>query len=153
MLSLRELQRIFGGEISDGELHCAGPGHSRADRSLSLRPVEDAPNDLGLVYHSFADDDSATIEDFLREKLNAPKPNGNGNGRRRLSDDAIADMVARAAMAQESSKPPRGKLTQTYDYADENGRLLYQVLRFDPRRFSQRRPDGNGGWITKQFIS
>ena len=76
MLSLRELQRIFGGEISNGELHCAGPGHSRADRSLSLRPVEDGPNDLGLMYHSFADDDPTAIEDFLREKLNTPpKPN------------------------------------------------------------------------------
>ena len=72
MLSLRELQRIFAGEISNGELHCAGPGHSRADRSLSLRPVEDGPNDLGLMYHSFADDDPTAIEDFLREKLNTP---------------------------------------------------------------------------------
>jgi hypothetical protein len=59
MLSLRELQRIFGGEIAKakGELHCPGPGHSRDDRSLSLRPAEDAPNDFELLYHSFADDD------------------------------------------------------------------------------------------------
>jgi len=146
MLSLRELQRIFGGEISNGELHCAGPGHSRADRSLSLRPVEDGPNDLGLMYHSFADDDPTAIEDFLREKLNTPKPNG--NGRQRLSEDALADMVARAAMAQGNGRA-RGKLVATYDYTDQHGVLLYQVLRYDPKSFSQRRPDGNGGWIWK----
>ncbi len=34
-----------------------------------------------------------------------------------------------------------------YDYRDENGKLLYQVLRFPGKRFRQRRPDGAGGWI------
>jgi putative DNA primase/helicase len=40
-----------------------------------------------------------------------------------------------------------GDVVATYDYRDEAGRLLYQVLRFEPKRFLQRRPDGNGGWI------
>jgi hypothetical protein len=148
MLSLPELQRIFGGEISNGELHCPGPNHSRADRSLSLRPAEDVPNDLGLMYHSFAEDEPAVIEDFIREKLNTPKPNGNGNGngRRRVSDDAIADMVARAA-AQSQEAKPRGKLVATYPYVDRDGAPIYEVLRYDPKGFRQRRPDGNGGWI------
>ena len=37
-----------------------------------------------------------------------------------------------------------------YDYRDELGRLLYQVIRYEPGhepRFSQRRPDGRGFWI------
>lgn len=34
-----------------------------------------------------------------------------------------------------------------YDYRDENGVLLYQVLRFDPKDFRQRKPDGKGGWV------
>jgi putative DNA primase/helicase len=34
-----------------------------------------------------------------------------------------------------------------YDYADEQGELLFQAVRFDPKDFRQRRPDGNGGWI------
>jgi hypothetical protein len=29
---------------------------------------------------------------------------------------------------------------------DEDGVLLYQVCRFEPKTFRQRRPDGNGGW-------
>jgi hypothetical protein len=36
-----------------------------------------------------------------------------------------------------------------YDYVDEAGKLLYQVVRFDPKDFRQRRPDGAGDWIWK----
>jgi len=34
-----------------------------------------------------------------------------------------------------------------YDYRNEAGTLLYQVLRYKPKDFRQRRPDGKGGWI------
>jgi putative DNA primase/helicase len=37
--------------------------------------------------------------------------------------------------------------TATYDYQDEQKALLYQVVRFQPKRFSQRRPDGKSAWI------
>ena len=35
----------------------------------------------------------------------------------------------------------------TYDYTDEQGRLLYRVCRKYPKGFYQQRPDGKGGWI------
>ena len=28
-----------------------------------------------------------------------------------------------------------------------DGRLLYQVRRWEPKTFTQRRPNGNGGWV------
>jgi AAA domain-containing protein len=34
-----------------------------------------------------------------------------------------------------------------YDYRDERGTLLYQVVRKIPKDFLQRRPDGAGGWV------
>ena len=37
-------------------------------------------------------------------------------------------------------------ITNTYDYCDESNGLLYQVVRYEPKSFRQRRPDGNG-WI------
>ena len=40
-----------------------------------------------------------------------------------------------------------GKIVATYDYTDNKGDLLYQVLRYEPKTFRQRRPDGKGGWI------
>jgi hypothetical protein len=34
-----------------------------------------------------------------------------------------------------------------YDYRAEHGELLYQNIRYQPKDFRVRRPDGNGGWI------
>jgi hypothetical protein len=34
-----------------------------------------------------------------------------------------------------------------FDYRDEAGALLYQVVRFAGKKFRQRRPDGKGGWV------
>jgi len=42
---------------------------------------------------------------------------------------------------------PKPRIVATYDYTDEQGKLLFQVVRFDPKDFRQRRPDGEGGWI------
>lgn len=39
------------------------------------------------------------------------------------------------------------KIVETYDYTDKQGNLLYQKVRYKPKSFRQRRPDGNGGWI------
>lgn len=45
------------------------------------------------------------------------------------------------------AEKPQKKIIETYDYTDETGAtLLYQVCRFDPKDFRQRRPDGSGGW-------
>ncbi len=43
-----------------------------------------------------------------------------------------------------------GRITAIYDYIDVDGTLLYQVLRFDPKDFRQRRPDGYGGWVWRK---
>ncbi|MBU0716122.1 MAG: hypothetical protein KJ964_12265 [Verrucomicrobia bacterium] len=40
-----------------------------------------------------------------------------------------------------------GQIVKTYNYTDATGKLLFQVVRFDPKGFRQRRPDGNGGWV------
>lgn len=39
------------------------------------------------------------------------------------------------------------QIREIYDYTDEVGNLLFQAVRFEPKDFRQRRPDGNGGWI------
>ncbi len=48
-----------------------------------------------------------------------------------------------------SGSPSRSRrqIAATYDYLDENGVLLFQTVRYDPKDFRQRRPDGQGGWI------
>ena len=41
----------------------------------------------------------------------------------------------------------RPRIVAAYDYTDEKGLLLYQTVRFDPKDFKQRQPDGKNGWI------
>jgi Protein of unknown function (DUF3987) len=43
----------------------------------------------------------------------------------------------------------KAQLVATYDYTDEQGRLLYQAVRYFPKGFKRRRPDGRGGWLWK----
>jgi hypothetical protein len=37
----------------------------------------------------------------------------------------------------------------SYPYKDEHGRTLYEVVRFEPKDFRQRKPDGHGGHVWK----
>jgi DNA primase len=65
---------------------------------------------------------------------------------------AAKESVFRLLGKQDESTPkmvkPRGKLDRIYDYEDEQGEILYQIVRYkDPKTFSQRRPDGNGDYI------
>ena len=39
------------------------------------------------------------------------------------------------------------QITKEYRYEDEKGELLYEVVRYEPKGFSQRRPDGKDGYI------
>jgi len=41
------------------------------------------------------------------------------------------------------------KITKTYPYYSESGKLLFEVVRYEPKNFLQRRPDGKGGWVWK----
>src|ERR1019366_455214 len=80
--------------------------------------------------------------------LDIPKTSRNGAGQG-ISEAALDD----------DGPPPHGnyrtdmddghasKIAKTYDYTDETGGLIYQVVRFEPKEFRQRRPDGKGGWI------
>jgi putative DNA primase/helicase len=38
------------------------------------------------------------------------------------------------------------KAVQFYDYTDGKGEILFQVVRYEPKDFWQRKPNGRGGW-------
>src|SRR5205823_4617255 len=42
-----------------------------------------------------------------------------------------------------------GRVIAMYDYTNEDGKVLHQTVRYEPRKFSQRRPDPDrpGRWI------
>ncbi len=116
-----QIARALGGEIAGGQVRAPGPGHSPRDRSLSVKLDANAPD--GFVANSFANDNWTDCKDYVRQKLGLPSCNGKPST---------------------ASKP---KIIGTYDYNDEAGELLFQVVRYKPKGFRQRRPDGKEGWI------
>jgi Toprim domain len=64
--------------------------------------------------------------------------------------DAILSALGRSAADLFDDKPAKRngrREVAAYDYVDESRRLLFQAVRYEPKQFKQRRPDGNGGWI------
>jgi hypothetical protein len=147
MINLEHLARCLGGEVRKDKVYAPGPGHSAADRSLTVWPSS-GPD--GFSVHSHAGDDPIVCKDYVRRKAGLPafQPTKRGN-RSQHSPDEIQRMVMASVAAEKTERRAplkKALITKTYDYADENGVLLYQVCRLEPKKFRQRRPDGNGGW-------
>ncbi len=58
--------------------------------------------------------------------------------------DALAWLQAQGHIEKPKQK---ATIVATYDYVAANGDPLFQVVRFAPKDFRQRRSDGNGGWL------
>ena len=56
----------------------------------------------------------------------------------------ISDLFAKPSS---DATAPKARIVANYDYADEDGEVLYRVVRYDPKDFRQCRPDSKGGWI------
>ncbi len=76
---------------------------------------------LDLVREQRSLDKEGAIE-WLRERGHLPEAKGSGSSKRQVA---------------------------AYDYTTAKGDLLFQVVRYEPKDFRQRRPDGNGGWLWK----
>lgn len=63
--------------------------------------------------------------------------------RAKIEGKPVGDVLKAASNGQGH----RGKIVATYNYTDAGGTLLYQVVRFEPKDFRQRRPDGDGGHV------
>ena len=69
-----------------------------------------------------------------------------------LTEDVVAALGLSMADLFDEERPRREsgqgrEIVATYDYVDETGRLLFQTVRFRPKGFAQRRPDGADGWL------
>jgi hypothetical protein len=123
-LTLDFIAKRVNGEIRGNQVACPGPGHSPRDRSLCIKIEPGAPG--GLIVYSHAQDDNLKCKDFVL---------------RQLGMEAFRPRHTGANSNQ--------KIVATYDYQDADGKLLYQVVRYDPKDFRHRMPDGNGGWLHK----
>jgi putative DNA primase/helicase len=61
-------------------------------------------------------------------------------------DRVIAALRERGLWPTDDGK---GRQIAAYDYRDESGALLFQVVRLESKDFRQRRPNGTGSWIWK----
>lgn len=59
---------------------------------------------------------------------------------------AVGRTVADFSHPENGRRAPSRRIIATYDYRSAAGELLYQVVRFEPKDFRCRRPDGDGGW-------
>jgi putative DNA primase/helicase len=65
-------------------------------------------------------------------------------------EDVIAALREGGIWPPENSharEQPKRQIIKTYDYHGPVGGLVFQVVRYQPKDFRQRRPDGNGGWL------
>lgn len=119
---------------------------------------------------------SFTVQDVL-SRVRDPKPAGQGKwlafcpchndgakqGRRSLSiaegkdgkpllhcfaGCEYKDIIGALGLDKPAARRER-EIVAAYDYRDAGGKLVFQVVRFAPKDFRQRRPDGKGGWIWK----
>jgi putative DNA primase/helicase len=75
----------------------------------------------------------------------------NGNGRSKLrvpkTTKAKAPTKPKPKAAAKPKAEVKGEIEKVYPYHDAVGTLLYEVVRYKPKGFRQRQPNGNGGWI------
>lgn len=129
---LSELPSLkFNGQGPDeGKALC--PFHADQEPSLSV-------NVASGKWYCHACGEGGDVFTFLQKRFSLSFP------------EAVTAAAERAGMdprkaSTKSNKAP-AKVVETYDYSDENGELLFQVCRMEPKSFFQRRPDGKGGWI------
>ena len=120
-------------KMAGGEFRGPCPLHQGQRDSFAVNP------DTGLWHCHSECAAGGTVFDFLMQKDGLDFPEALA---------AIAGWIGASAPVPRASgrlAPPR-RIAAAYDYTDEEGRLLFQAVRYDPKGFSQRRPAGNGTW-------
>lgn len=62
-------------------------------------------------------------------------------------DKAAAGRWLGEKIEEKRGRSPTRRIAARYDYLDEQGTLLFQAVRFEPKDFRQRRPKSDGKWI------
>ncbi|HRH41019.1 MAG TPA: hypothetical protein PKY82_05195, partial [Pyrinomonadaceae bacterium] len=98
------------------------PSHNDKTRSLSITEKGGK-----VLMKCFAGCDVQTIVSYLGLTMN--------------------DLFAEKLSGFQPKSEPKKRIKEIYDYTDEHGKLLFQSVRYEPKGFSQRRPNGKGDYI------
>lgn len=148
-VTLPEIARALNGKVSGRQVLCPGPGHSRKDRSLSVRLSDAAPD--GFVVHSHAGDDWRLCRDFVADALGLardrwrdqrePDPaedERRREARRRAEEHEKVESERRQGVARrmwDEARDPRGSIVETYLNSrglDLSADIAGTVIRFHP---------------------
>lgn len=118
-MELRDLLSLLSGvRKENGQYKAICPAHPDQVASLAIKA-----DDKGIALHCHAGCETVQVLhelDLGWSDLFMDETNGSSD-----------NVVGRTIIAE-------------YDYVDEKGHLLYQVVRFDPKDFRQRQPNGSG---------
>ncbi|MDA8155220.1 MAG: AAA family ATPase [Actinomycetota bacterium] len=130
ILSRLDIRAYYAGELSslkvngNNQAQALCPFHEDKNPSLSVN-IESGD------FHCFGCEKKGSIFDFYM-------------GRHRVDFKAALEALANeAGLVSETQRT----IKEVYDYTDKTGAVLFQALRYQPKGFYQRRPDGKGGYI------
>jgi hypothetical protein len=138
VINIRRAAALLGGDVFGRDRIIApGPGHSRYDRSLSVRFDPKATD--GFLVHSFAYDDWRACRDHVRERLGlgrerpAAAPEAQTDAIRDVRDDGVS--TARALALWNVAHSPSG--TPVENYLSRRGivlpdRTVGEAIRWHP---------------------
>lgn len=140
-LEPRAVARVLGGSASGRNVVVPGPGHSSADRSLSIK-IDPTALD-GFVVHSFAGDSPAACRDYVRAALSLGAREGHRQQSSRwqsrpttiLRDDVSADRSPLALRLWHEARDPRGTTVASHlasralSFPED---IAGEVIRFHP---------------------
>jgi putative DNA primase/helicase len=135
MIDLRTIVSIMGGAVT-GRNSCSvpGPGHSKADKSLSIRIDQADP--LGFKVHSFAGDDWQVCRDYVTATLRLKHRDTRISSQVATKPQCIADRRASEFPLQLWSEALSARGTLADNYLSSRHLALpdrhEEVLRFHP---------------------
>jgi 5S rRNA maturation endonuclease (ribonuclease M5) len=113
--------------LKDGEYQALCPAHTDKTPSLHIRQEAD---------HILINCKAGCTTEAIVESIGL-----------QMADLFITNESKPVATKTKVKESEIGKIVATYDYKDEQGNLLYQVVRYDPKSFRQRHKNGGGEWV------
>ena len=131
-------------------LHLLGSPNAAMSKSNELRFGTHGSLAVDLdkgVWHDHEEGLGGGVLDLINNKTGITSRSGQLNW---LERNGLKTQQPTPAPAPAPVRPkvvPKPKIDATYAYEDEEGRMLFEVVRFEPKGFRQRKPDDKGGWI------
>lgn len=122
--------------------------YTRAEPCPICRGYEQMTRGEGKRCHGFASDDGEWVHCSREDRAGDRQPNPKtGTYAHRLAGPCDCGETHGAGEAHQ-----RRRIDKLYQFTDEDGTVLYEEVRYTPKDFRVRRPDGEGGYVYKEAL-